>query len=174
MPVGRQYELDMQRELREYVDSDTVHVALPDMSGSASGSYYDLEIINVDRDLAAFVELKKRKGERGNRSRIMQGGHEGENGIQELTRLVDGAPVWGQTFLGIKFRNCELIVLDAWSLRKHVTQGTYHDDWIEDHGARLTDGGNISMVKPELEDWPSATAGESDRLKLLRQTGFET
>lgn len=122
----------------------------------------------------AYGELKKRSGvEEGNRKVVMSGSSKDEDGMGELRELITESPSWSGTYVGIKFPNRELIVIDAEDLRDHLQHGGDYGPDKGFHGARLTRGNNISMVKPELESWPSSTAGEDDHIKFLHGIGIE-
>jgi hypothetical protein len=38
--------------------------------------------------------------------------------------------------------------------------------------AHVTDGGNLALQKPDSDNWPSAKAGESDEVAILRDLGI--
>lgn len=178
---GRTYELDMVREINAATDPRWVHAAVPDHSGNAADTYYDLEVMYyAQREWfqANLVELKKRTADEGYRCIVMSGGNDGETGLEELQRLIDNCPNWGDPWVAIKFDHRELIVLHGEDLHEGLTGDTRrgYGEWISvdppewfDHlSPRLTSSDSISMVKPELEWWDSSTAGEDDHLKLLQ------
>lgn len=184
MGKGRTYELDIKRDAHADVDTDFVHVALGDYSGVAADTYYDLEIVypNGHAEICgAFTELKKRSGDEGKRVTIMDGSSSGESGLDELERLIEGTPNWGDPYLVVKFDHREVIVLHAEYLHKVLTEDdvdcfddvhpTYKGAEEGTHGARLTPSDNISMVKPELSYWPSSNAGVDDHRKILLEVG---
>jgi len=108
-----------------------------------------------------------------------------EERVEELEELVRESPPWSKVVVGIKFQNREMIVLDAEALLhwlKHDKEGwgpNYytgdHVGWTDKifHGARLTPKNNISMVKPELDNWASSRSGLPDWRKFCREIGLE-
>ncbi|WP_226041154.1 hypothetical protein [Natrinema sp. DC36] len=181
---GRTFELDTVHDIVVDTDQRFVHAAVPDHSGNARDTYYDLEVI-WPQDYhghchGAFIELKKRSGDEGKRVSVMSGGNDDETGKEELERLIEGTPNWGDAYVCIKFDHREIIVLHAEYLLKRLEGdvGGFDDAWStitkaeeKTHGARLTPSDSISMVKPCLSYWESSTAGLDDHRKILYETG---
>lgn len=178
MGKGKDYELDIKNAIMEDT-TDEVVALRPDFSGNSLHSIADVIIIwpehrsqgREDEIRGAFVEMKKRSGQAGYRIRVMEGSSKGESGLDELDGLVDGTPPWGQAWLMVKFDHREAIIAAAnellWELENY--DGETQDPVF--HGARLTPADSISMTKPELDDWESATAGREDHRKLLDVVG---
>lgn len=187
MGKGRDYELDLLRDVRDVVDDRYVWATLPDYSGVAAGTFCDLAIIfGVDYHghvHGAFIEVKKRKGEEGYRKTVMSGSSKGETGREELERLIDGCPNWGEPYVAIKFDHREIIVLHAKDLLYYLENGEEPAEYSREgansswdaeqnfHDARFTDSDSISMRKPALSYWESSTAGADDHRKILEQVG---
>jgi len=187
---GKRYELDTKNDINSNTH-DWVKAHRPDFSGSSVGEVADIMVVweaqrydDAPRHVA-YIELKKRSGvDEGNRKVVMSGSSEHDDGtkqsgLEELTELIRESPPWSQQYVGIKFQNRELIVIDATELLHWLRRD--EDGWGQKvtipeesfHGARLTPTNNISMIKPELDTWPSSRAGEDDHIKLLHQIGVE-
>lgn len=197
MGKGRRFELDTKNSINDATRT-WVKAHRPDFSGNSRGEVADVMVVwqsnrydaqqpcgHPERHVA-YVELKKVSGvTEGNRKVVMSGSSDGQSGLDELHDLRAKSPPWSETYVGIKFSNRELIVLDSealehWVCRDEEGWGQRYyvgprDDLhaCEQHGARLTNGMNISMRKPTLDNWPSSTAGEDDHIKLLHGIGVE-
>jgi len=216
MGKGKRFELDIKNSVNEDTH-EWVKAHRPDFSGNSVGEVADVMVVweaqrygDAPRHVA-YVELKKRSGvEEGNRKVVMSGSSDGQSGVDELEELINESPSWTDTYVGVKFPNRELIVIDAevllhWLRREEEGWGQdvlahdsesasspsanearrpsgsrdpfnhFDDDYqlCEQVGARLTRGYNISMVKPELDWWPSSQSGEDDHIKLLHGIGVE-
>ena len=197
MGKGKRFELDIKNSVNEDTH-EWVKAHRPDFSGNSVGEVADVMVVweaqrygDAPRHVA-YVELKKRSGvEEGNRKVVMSGSSDGQSGVDELEELISESPSWTDTYVGVKFPNRELIVIDAevllhWLRREeegwgqdvlaHDSEFNHFDDdyqLCEQVGARLTRGHNISMVKPELDWWPSSQSGEDDHIKLLHGIGVE-
>jgi hypothetical protein len=187
MGKGKRFELDIKNEINS-ATREWVKAHRPDFSGNSVGEVADVMVVwqaerygDSPRHIA-YLELKKRSGvEEGNRKVVMSGSSDGQSGVDELEELIRESPSWTDTYVGIKFPNRELIVIDAEALLHHLLvdeegYGPNHYDYRDVdtfHGARTTRGHNISMVKPKLDDWPSSQAGKDDHIKLLHSIGVE-
>lgn len=200
MGKGKRFELDIKNSVNDATE-EWVKAHRPDFSGNSNGEVADVMVVwqanrygdqqpsgHPERHVA-YVELKKRSGvKEGNRKVVMSGSSEGQSGMDELEELIEESPSWSKTYVGVKFPNRELIAINAnvlrhWLRREEEGWGQdvlAGDDFFDDeyqkcelHGARLTRGHNISMVKPELDYWESSTAGKDDHVKLLHEIGVE-
>jgi hypothetical protein len=195
MGKGKRFELDTKNSIND-ATHEWVKAHRPDFSGNSVGEVADVMVVweaqrygDAPRHVA-YVELKKRSGvEEGNRKVVMEGSSDGQSGVDELEELINESPSWSDTYVGVKFPNRELIVIDAevllhWLRREEEGWGqdflaadhtVFEDDYqlCEQVGARLTRGHNISMVKPELDWWPSSQGGKDDHIKLLHGIGVE-
>lgn len=174
MGKGHDYELSLKNTIIEQTN-EHVTAMRPDYSGNSKHAVAD---IRVTADKGArfgdgnvedyYIEVKKRQGTEGYRTTVMEGSSQGdENGLGELWRLVEDAPPWADTRFAVKFDHREMAVFDAKQLVYYLEDPEVEYEKAERHGLRLTPADNISMVKPELADWPSSTAGEADYAKLL-------
>lgn len=191
---GKRFELDTKNAINRDTH-DWVKAHRPDYSGSSVGEVADIMVVwqaerfdpqhpcgHAERHVV-YGELKKRSGvDEGNRKVVMSGSSNGQSGLEELAELVDESPPWSGTYVGIKFQNRELIVIDAcvllhWLQRDKEGWGMeFIDRSVEQckqHGARLTPSDNISMIKPELDDWPSSQSGLDDHIKFARSIGLD-
>jgi len=158
---GKTYELDKVKECHE-ATSQEVWATRPDFSGNSKYAFADVALV-YPRDGAIagdFFELKKRSVDTGKRTNVMSGSSKGQSGMQELAELVNMTPAWGTPKVGVKFPNRQLMVFNAADLLERLQErGTL----TEEVGApKKTRGDNISMYKPTLDEWESATAGSPD------------
>lgn len=172
---GKNYELSIKNEIMERTEPN-VTALRPDFSGSSKYGVADVVVVwdGYSDGIAegAFLELKKRTADEGKRSIVMAGSSKGESGMDELQSLVDGTPPWAKPYLVVSFNNREIIMMDASTLLDYLTT----DDAMyagHKHGVRATKGGNISMVKPTLDVWNSASAGMGDVKKILNYIGVD-
>jgi len=196
MGKGRRFELDTKNNINENTH-EWVKAHRPDFSGNSKGEVADIMAVwqaerysdqrpsgHPERHVA-YGELKKVGGvDEGNRKRVFTGSSKGQSGLEEVQDLVNGSPSWSKTVVGVKFPNRELIVLDAEVLLHYLRReeegwgkwpgkdSTSYDK-CERHGVRLTPADSISMVKPELDWWPSSQAGKSDWEKFCLEVGLE-
>jgi len=178
MGKGKRYELNLKNNINENTE-EWVKAHRPDFSGNSTGEVADVMVVWPQH--VAYIEAKKRSGvDEGNRKVVISGSSDGQSGLEELQELRSESPSWTDQYVVVKFPNREAIVLDAkqlehWLRRDEEGYGGSVDDvpeaWL--HGARLTPSNNISMVKPTLEGWPSATAGMDDWKKVATTIGLE-
>jgi len=198
MGKGKRYELRLKKD----INRDTrpcVKAHRPDYSGSSVGEVADLMVLWQENRYSdqqpcghperkvAYLELKKRTADSGNRSTVMAGSSDDQNGVGELEELVNESPSWTDQYVVVKFDNRKPIVIDAsrllhWLRREQEGWG---QEWLaqdrtpgdykpcKKHGARLTPSGNISMVKPTLDSWESSQAADSDHREILRAIGVK-
>ena len=164
---GKTYELNKVKECHE---ATTQHVwaTRPDFSGSSKYAFADVALVYPRNGAIAgdFFELKKRSVETGKRTNVMSGSSKGQSGMAELEELVEMTAEWGTPKVGVKFPNRQLMVFNAADLFQRLQErGTL----TEEVGApKKTRGDNISMYKPTLDEWESATAGADD-VELLTE-----
>jgi hypothetical protein len=179
MGKGRNYEHYLTNEL-DAVTPGEVWTATVGWSGNADRDNCDIVVL-VDPKLTTRhepyqynIEAKKRSGKAGNLVTVFDGSATDETGIEELRRLVEGAPDWADPVVAIKFDHRGLIVLDArWLLWELGEQnGHAPPEAVKMHDVRVTESGRIRMRKPELEDHPSATAAPSDGVVLAEKIGI--
>lgn len=182
MGKGRQFELDMVRDINSVTDSDMVFCATLDYSGVASDSDADLVLSWwQEREWYALhlIELKKRSGEDGKRfeTHPLSGSTPEQDGAKELARLASTGPNHADRWLALKPDHRELVVVNATWLQDYINddiEGAYFPSWkkpsddvVEAVSPRLTPGGNVSMTKPSLDVWQSSSAGKDDAIALL-------
>jgi len=179
MGKGRTYELNMAGDIGDNTSED-VHVAVSDYSGSARNSVSDIEVYYIGDEAssarlrASFCELKKTTAKSGNRDIVMSGSSQGENGRDELERLIAGTPSWAEAYVVISWNNRRPIIIDA-----HKLRGAFADNYETSEGppffdARLTNSGNISMRKPELANWHSSASSDEDWRVIAEGVGVPT
>jgi len=179
MGKGHDYELALKNAIIEGTNEHVTSMR-PDYSGNSKHSVADIRV-TVDKGVRFgdgsiedyYIEAKKRTGQEGYRTTIMEGSSQGdENGLGELWRLVEEAPPWAVTKVMVKFDHREAAVFCARSLAMYLEDPKVEYEKAERHGVRLTPADNISMVKPELDWWASSTAGVPDHIKLLHECGI--
>lgn len=176
MGVGKDYEMHLVNGLSE-ATSDDVWVTRPDFSGNSKHAFADVAMIfpSVTDEIrdgevkGVFIEAKKRKADGGKRSTVMAGSAKGQNGLEELQDLLTSTPRWGTSWIAVKFTRRELILVTAEWLQWALMQDDIpaEEAGPETGQPHLTDGGNVSMRKPTLDEHPSATAGTDDVEKIL-------
>jgi len=200
MGKGRRFELDTKNALNENT-KPWVKAHRPDFSGNSKGEVADIMVVwQAERyspqrpcghpeRFVAYGELKKASGTEGNRTRVMEGSSQGQNGLEELHELNAGSPAWAKTVVGFKFPHREMVVLDAtvlehWLKREQEGWGqefladdstVFDDDYgaCDRHGLRLTPSNNISMVMPEKDNWPTQSAGLDPWEAFATSVGLE-
>lgn len=199
---GKRFELDTKNALNKHT-KPWVKAHRPDFSGSSTGEVADIMVVwqanrygdqrpsgHPERHVA-YGELKKRSGTEGNRTTVMSGSSQDQNGLEELRELIHESPPWTKRVVGFKFPRREMVVIDAevvehWLRREQEGWGQdvlahdsefnhFDEDYqkCERHGLRLTPSNNISMVMPEKDDWPTQSAGLDPWEKFAREVGLE-
>lgn len=193
MGKGKRFELDLKNAVNA-ATRPWVKAHRPDFSGSSVGEVADVMVLwqanryddqvpcgHPERHVA-YVEAKKRQCDEGKRVIVASGSSEDEDGVDELLRMKEETPAWTDKYFAVKFQNRELIVLELDALLHYLLRDEegwgdeYCDsdlDLITFHGARLTRGGNVSMIKPTLDTWESSRSGKADAIKLLHEIGVE-
>lgn len=164
MGKGNSYEHTLTNEIQAR-SSQAVFAGRIDYSGNSKYGFADIAVIwsnyNDLHTSGAFLEAKKRSAEAGKRTNVAS--------VEEVESLVDGCPTWGRPYLAVKFPNRELIILNARTLLLKLDDREVISGQV---GApKRTRGDNISMRKPELDDWPSAQSGADDVEKIFDYCG---
>lgn len=179
MGKGRRFELELYNDINNNTD-DEVDASVADYSGVADTSACDLKVM-YPRNTAqpttmvngAFIEAKKRKGKGGNRTAVMSGSSQDESGLEELERLIDATPTWGTPYLVIKWTNRRTVVINANDLHDVLLSDNETEAGPPFFDARLTPSDSISMRKPTLDSWKSASASEDDWYALCQGIGMD-
>jgi Holliday junction resolvase len=169
MAKGHDYELQVTNAISRSTDQ-TVACLRPDYSGNSKFAVGDIVVLH-ENDLhvhADYVELKKRQADGGRRTTVMEGSSDGDSGLDELQGLCDDVPPWAVPWVAVKFTRRKLAVFKADDLRRTLEND---DVGVAPFQARLTPSDNISMRKPTLDEWPSATASPADYYVLLDELG---
>jgi hypothetical protein len=181
---GRRYEHTLVNSLEEITPPE-VWLTSAGYSGNSKADACDI-VIMLDPGLVTRhetmmynVEAKKRQGESGKRiSGAFTGSSSDETGVEELQRLIEGTPSWADPIVALKMDRRKLAVFNAtWLLsRLDVRDDAYpssvDDDVFDVLQPRLTKSESISIVKPETDEWPSATAAPSDAVVLAEKLGL--
>lgn len=175
---GRRYEHTLCTSLDE-ITPDEVWVTTAGYSGNSEADACDL-VITTDPKYATRndpvqinIEAKKRQGKSGNRVIIASGSSKGDSGVDEILGLIEGTPDWADPIVAIKFDRRKLIVLDARHLLAAVGELKYPiPDSVRLFDVRSTDSGSLSMRKPTLENWTSATSAPKDSVVLASKLGL--
>jgi len=146
MGKGRRLELSLKNGIVENT-SENVDAFVAGYSGNSKGEVADVVVVyeNDYGVTATYLELKARNVDKGKRSVVMSGSSDGDNGTDELRRLIDATPPWAEAALGLKFDHKQLLVLEA----DHLLYALENDLVYDQHGleARQTKTGNVSMRK---------------------------
>ena len=172
MEKGKAYELSIKNDINDNTD-ENVKAHRPDFSGNSKGEVADVMVVwHYYEPNVAYLELKKRSGvDEGNRKVVMSGSSDGQNGIEELEELIDESPPWTKQYVVYKFQNRAPLIFHAPTLLDYLRDDDYEGTVEEWHGARLTRGGNISIIKPELSYWQSSTAANDDYKEICDYLG---
>lgn len=164
---GRRYEHDLAASIDEQT-TDEVWVTTAGYSGNSRIDATDLVITRGSEKTKLIeqynVEAKKTNGTAGNRSTVFAGSSSGESGVEELKRMVESCPSWATPVVVIRFDHRKPITVLA-----SVLLDAASDEDTEAHfGVRTTPAGAISMRKPELDEWASAS-GIADGRVVARE-----
>jgi hypothetical protein len=188
---GRRYEHVLAGNLDD-VTTDDVWTTTSGYSGNAAYDDCDLVITvspkfqTTHEPLQYNVEAKDvTRGEVGNRvSDAIAGSSSDESGIEELKRLVEGTPEWGDPVVAISFNHRKLLVVDARHLLAYLGEAEDIEEVslltvpptvetvLDAFKPKTTPSGNVSMVKPKTGTWPSATASRPDEVVLADKLGL--
>jgi len=174
MGKGKRYELSLKNAISENTD-DAVKAHRPDFSGNSVGEVADVMVVWERKDAlgeptrhVAYIELKKRGNvDEGNRTTVLSGSSQDQNGVEEIEELVAESPYWTKQSVGVKFPHRELAVFNATELLDSLN-GMGEVSILDE---RTTPSNNVSMRKPKLEYWDSSSSGMSDYEKLLTKIG---
>jgi Holliday junction resolvase len=135
-------------------------------SGSSVGDNPDVLLV-TPRDNYA-LEIKKTKSS----GTFYVNGDD----IEQLTRCINSHTT---AHLVVKFSHREPVTItyyddvtgsdDFKSMSSVAKMAAVTPDAFDAH---VTDGGNLALQKPDPDDWPSAKAGESDEVAILRDLGI--
>jgi len=176
---GRRHEHDLNNSLNEVTTND-VWSTTSGYSGNAESDNCDL-IVTVSpkyqtRQEKRQINIEAKKitsGKAGNRTILFSGSSGGETGVEELYRLIESTPDWGQPVVTVKFSRRKLVVIDARGLHAAVSPNEFHpSERVEMLEPRATDSGSISVVKPELDYWESSSAAPRDSVVLAQALGL--
>lgn len=183
---GREYEHTLCGQIDE-VTPPEVWTTTCGYSGNAGVDACDI-VVTVDPKLALQsetiqynIEAKRRQGESGKRvSNVFAGGKTDETGLEELHRFVANTPEWADPVVVLKFDHRKVITLDARWVLTALDEDKWHiprsikDGILDALSPRLTPSENISMNKPPLSSWESATSSEIDGLVVANDLGLPT
>lgn len=184
---GRRYEHQLTNGIDE-ITPEEVWTSTVGYSGNSSGGGSDITI-TVDPKLLTrgetrqfCIEAKKRQGEAGKRTICFDGSKSGDTGVDEIEDLIDSTPPWGQSACVITFDRRRPLIVEPRKLlsdagvepyASEMTPYSRYDD-TEVFAPRVTDSDSISLVKPETDDWPSATASDEDAIVVAETLDLPT
>jgi len=145
MGKGRDYEHTLVNEINDVTDGSVVATTVG-YSGNDKYSFADILVCTPDDTF--FIEVKKRSCESEKRTTVFGGSSSGDSGLDELTKVIEYTPDWAESYVFIKFTRRKLYI----SLADRLLEV---DNCFK---SRLTSGRNISMQKPSLDVWESASA----------------
>lgn len=119
---------------------------------------------------AYFMEVKSYSGERGKRLTLKASGD--DSFTDQLNDLVDNTPSYGQAILALKLSRCELALFVPEAFLEEAQAG---EDVDSDHpfAPRMTDTGNVSIRKPQTDEWPTARSGRSNVDVICESLGVD-
>lgn len=180
---GRRYEHQLVNGLDDVTPAE-VWLTSAGYSGNSAADDCDI-VVTVDPKFATRhdtwqfnIEAKRRQGEKGKRiSNAISGSSKDETGIEELERLIEGTPSWAEPIVALKMDHRKLVVVDARDILRYVGRlkqpvSTEALEVLNVLDPRLTPSDNISVVKPETDEWDSAQVASADEVVLAEQLGL--
>jgi len=172
MGKGKRFELSIKNEINDNTDR-AVKAHRPDFSGSSAGEVADVMVVwengcmlgEPTREVA-YIEVKKRGNvAEGNRTTVLAGSSQDQNGVEEIKELISESPYWTTQWVAVKFPHRELAVFNATELLNSLN-GMGEVSLLDE---RLTPSNNVSMRKPTLDGWNSSSSGDADYVTLLKE-----
>jgi len=122
---------------------------------------------------AYFIEVKSYGGDRGKRLTLQASGD--DSFTDQLNDLVDNTPSYGQAILAVKLARCELVLFMPQAFLEEAQDRAAGKDVESNHpfAPRTTDTGNVSIRKPETDEWPTARSGRSNVEVICESLGVD-
>jgi hypothetical protein len=122
---------------------------------------------------AYFIEAKSYSGERGKRITLQASG--GDSFTDQLEELVENTPEYAQPILALKLDHCELVLFMPQAFLEEAQDRADGKDVESNHPfvPRTTDTGNVSIRKPETDEWPTARSGRSNVEVICESLGVD-
>lgn len=122
---------------------------------------------------AFFMEVKSYSGERGKRITLQASGD--DTFIDQLEELIENTPTYAQEILAVKLDRCELVLFLPEQFLDEAQKRADGEDVDSDHPfvPRVTDGGNVSIRKPQTDEWPTARSGRSNVDVICESIGVD-
>ena len=174
MGKGKRFELSLKNNINANTDR-AVKAHRPDFSGNSTGEVADVMVVwengcmlgEPTREVA-YIELKKRGNvAEGNRTTVLAGSSQDQNGVEEIEELINESPYWTTQWVAVKFPHREMAVFNATELLNSLN-GVGEVSLLDE---RLTPSNNVSMRKPTLDGWNSSSSGDADYVTVLKEIG---
>jgi Holliday junction resolvase len=164
---GKQYELDICTAVYEQTEGDIIPEPIG-YSGNHSLPAPDVRI--DDGSTVHAIELKRTSSDR--KSIYHDPESYQKDDLDQLIEYCREYPRLCVPYVGVRFDNRELLLFDLWlgapTDRAVVRSGT---STSPTDGVNYTSDGNLSVHKPELSEWTSATTG-NDATRVLEEIGY--
>ncbi len=147
--AGKDLDNDVANAVYEHTGS---HIVCHPTRGSGNVKSPQGDVVIRTNVLDYVVELKRNsRTDRGDRAQFME--------KEDLDQLSKCSNEYTEIYCGLKMTNCQMVCarVDPENPAKSLAENL-----PEAFDANDTRSGNVTIRKPELEDWPSATAGKSD------------
>lgn len=177
MGKGRRLEHELATSLNQV--SEDVRAVTCGYSGNSSiQGAADVIVLKPNEQFAKvasayFIEAKSYSGKRGNRITLQASGE--DSFADQLDELVANTPEYGQAILAVKLDHCELVLFIPKAFLEEAQDRADGTDVDSDHPfePRMTDTGNVSIRKPETDEWPTARSGRSNVEVICESLGIE-
>lgn len=180
MGKGRRYEHRLANDVSD-VTTDDIVVCTMGYSGNALTDDADVMVVKNPslctrhEDTCYFIEAKKKSGQSGKRiSDVFAGSSNEETGIEELRRLVEQTADWATSVVALKLDHRKLFVLNGRAFLTATETEAWDVPLFDVLKPRETRGGNVSVVKPTLDEWESSKAADNDENVLCNCLNFPT
>jgi len=152
---GRRYEHELAQQLDTVAETDT-WVTTAGYSGNSVIDGCDIVVTYMQPDAMLTqinIEAKKRQGTAGKRTLVAS--------LDEIERLQQGTPYWGNSCVALKFDHRQVIVCDPNEILSAIRSecDSPQRPIVNTLSPRLTGSNKISVVKPTTDEWTSARAG---------------
>jgi len=162
---GRRYEHGLATAL-DGATTDDAWVTTAGYSGNADVDSCDV-VVTVSPELRVRseptqynLELKKVNAETGYRTPVVRGSSSEMTGVDELLELRRGTPSWAVPILVVSFDHRAPVVTEVSTLLRALDTSTDVTGACE---ADTTEKGTVTMVKPDIDDHPSARRVDEGR-----------
>lgn len=163
---GKNYET----ELCSAVFDETNGELIPEPIGYSGNHRLPAPDIHIDDGAKIHaIELKRTKNDRQS---IYYGPEEGEkDDLDQLLTYADKHPRIVVPYVGVRFNNRQLLMTKLWAGAPNDLATVRSATNLAPTTVKFTRANNLSIPKPDIDDWPSANAGD-DAKHILETIGY--